>query len=123
MGSENEVLVVEDDTDMREVIETTLAECGFDVRTARDGREAVEKVAEHRPAVVLLDMLMPVMDGWRCAKELRARYGESLPIIVMTAAEHAGQRALDIGANGALTKPFLLEDLLSLVERYAGAPH
>jgi CheY-like chemotaxis protein len=115
-----DVLVVDDDRDMREVVQMMLVVSGYEVRCARNGREAVEAVADRRPAVVLLDMLMPVMDGWQCARELRARYGSGVPIVVVTAAEHARARADQIGdVNDVLSKPFEMDDLLRVVARYA----
>jgi CheY-like chemotaxis protein len=115
-----DVLVVDDDSDLREVIQAMLLVSGYEVRCARNGREAVEAFAEKRPAVVLLDMLMPVMDGWQCARELRMRYGSSVPIVVVTAAEHARARADQVGdVNDVLSKPFEMDDLLRVVGRYA----
>ena len=87
-----DVLVVDDDPDLREIVRMMLDCSGYQVRCAGNGKEAIEAVANRMPAVVLLDMLMPVMDGWQCARELRARYGRSVPIVVVTAAEHARAR-------------------------------
>jgi CheY-like chemotaxis protein len=65
-------------------------------------------------------MLMPVMDGRQCARELRARYGDTVPIVVVTAAEHARARASEIGdVADVLAKPFEMDDLIRVVERYA----
>jgi DNA-binding response OmpR family regulator len=118
MDLAEDVLIVEDDPDLRELTEMLLVESGFLVRAVKNGVEALGAVAQKRPGLVLLDMLMPVMDGWVCARELRRRYGSSLPIVVMTAAEHAGQRAVEIGANGSLAKPFELDELLDVVARH-----
>ena len=68
------------------------------------------------PDLILLDMLMPVMDGWQCARELRARYGRSVPIVIVTAAEHARASAAQIGADAVLSKPF--EVSLKVVARH-----
>ena len=119
METDGEVLVVDDDPDIREVMEMVLCDSGYRVRTARHGADAVQLALSHRPALVLLDMLMPVMDGWACAKALRDRYGPSLPIVVMTAAEHAGKRGLEVGAQSVLAKPFDVDELLAVVRRYA----
>jgi CheY-like chemotaxis protein len=114
-----DVLVVEDDPDLMEVVRIMLDASGYDVRCTRNGREAIAAVAQQKPAVVLLDMLMPVMDGWECARELRARYGHAVPIVVMTAAEHARARADQIGAvDDVLSKPFEMDQLLRVVGRY-----
>lgn len=94
---------------------------GFRARHAEHGKAALDAVASQMPAVVLLDMLMPVMDGWECARELRARYGDSLPIIVVTAAEHVQERGKEIGAEEVLPKPFEVAQLLKIVQRYTNA--
>lgn len=113
-----DVLVVEDDRDLAAVMRLALESAGHRVRTARHGQEALDLVAADRPALVLLDMMMPVMDGWRCAAELRSCYGRSLPIIVVTASELALRRGADVDADATLAKPFELEDLLELVDRH-----
>ncbi|HEY1810927.1 MAG TPA: response regulator [Kofleriaceae bacterium] len=110
-----DVLIVDDDEDMAEVVKAVLDSEGYHCRYAANGRQALDEVATAMPAVVLLDMLMPVMNGWDCAHALRARYGRSLPIIVMTAAEHAEARRNDVGADGVLSKPFDLHELLRVV--------
>ena len=89
--------------------------------TAEHGAAALEIVASTTPAVILLDMRMPVMDGWTFARQYRAAYQPTAPIVVCTAARDAGERAAQIGADGTLPKPFRLNDLLDTVERFAGA--
>jgi CheY-like chemotaxis protein len=116
------VLAVEDDPDLLALLEMVLAEAGHRVRTAAHGAEALERVAEELPGVILLDMRMPVMNGWEFARELRARYGHACPIVVLTAAENAEQRAAEIGAEGWLAKPFDIEDVLAAVARHL-PPH
>jgi CheY-like chemotaxis protein len=113
-----DVLVVDDDAEMVEVMELVLGDAGYRVRSARNGKEALEAVAAQRPDLVLLDMLMPVMNGWQCARELRARYGRAIPILVVTAAEHARARAEEVGSDGVLSKPFELSLLLRLVRQH-----
>jgi CheY-like chemotaxis protein len=115
------VLVVEDDADLLGLMEMILAEAGHTVRTAADGRQALARVAEEMPAVILLDMRMPVMSGWEFAREFRARYGHAAPIVVVTAAENAKARAAEIGAEAWLAKPFDLDDVLLVVARFSGA--
>src|SRR5262245_43309414 len=93
---------------------------GFPARHAEHGKAALDAVASQMPAVVLLDMLMPVMDGWQCARELRARHGRAVPIVVVTAAEHARARADQVGGiDEVLPKPFEMDELLRVVARYA----
>jgi CheY-like chemotaxis protein len=122
MQSSNYVLVVDDDPDMVDVLIRVLTYAGYRSRGVHSGKDALEAAATSLPAIVLLDILMPVMDGWQCARELRARYGRSLAIVVLTAAEHVQLRCAEVEADGFLPKPFELSDLLSLVARYAGPP-
>jgi CheY-like chemotaxis protein len=115
------VLVVEDDMDLLALVEMILLDAGYRVRTARDGRAALDRIGEEMPDVILLDMRMPVMNGWEFAREFRARHGHAAPIVVVTAAENARARAEEIQADGFLAKPFDLADVLGAVERHAGA--
>ncbi len=110
------VLVVDDDPDMQEVMALTLELGGYQVSRASNGREALELVEAEMPDLILLDMRMPVMDGWAFAAELRRRQGPRAPIVVCTAAEDARRRAREVDAVGCLSKPFELEEMLRLVE-------
>jgi CheY-like chemotaxis protein len=112
------VLVVEDDQDLLTLMEIILADAGYRVRTAREGRAALARVSEEMPGVILLDMRMPGMNGWEFAREFRARHGRACPIVVVTAAENARQRAEEIGAEEWLSKPFDLEDVVRTVARH-----
>jgi CheY-like chemotaxis protein len=115
------ILVVDDDEGIREIVETALSDEGYEVMTAPHGVAALEKIGRRAPAVILLDMRMPVMDGWQFARAYREQPGPHAPIIVVTAAREAGERAAQIGAEGVLPKPFGLGDLLEVVE--AQLPH
>jgi CheY-like chemotaxis protein len=116
------VLVVEDDLDLLGIVEMVLQDAGHRVRTAVDGLRALERVAEEMPRLILLDMRMPVMNGWEFAREFRRRYGRACPIVVVTAAENAQLRAAEVEAEGWLSKPFDLDDVLRMVSRFvAGA--
>lgn len=117
---DQDVLIVEDNPDLVELMRLVLDGAGYPTRVAYDGQEALAAARSRRPGLVLLDMLMPVMNGWDCARELRASYGEDLPIVVVTAAEHASARAAEVSADAALAKPFDMGDLLRLVHRFLG---
>jgi CheY-like chemotaxis protein len=119
----NDVLVVDDDEDMIEVIELVLQDAGYTTRSALNGRQALEAIESGMPALIVLDMLMPVMNGWQFANEFRARYGNGVPIVVATAAEHVQRRGDEIEAAGVLPKPFEVSDLLRLVARHVSAQH
>lgn len=110
------ILVVDDDPDMQDVMALTLELGGYEVSRASNGQQALERVAEEMPDLILLDMRMPVMDGWTFAAELRRRYASGAPIVVCTAAEDAQRRAREVDAVGCLSKPFELDELLRLVE-------
>ena len=111
------VLVVDDDDDIREVLEMALEEQGYVVSQASNGREALEVVSQEMPSLILLDMKMPVMNGWEFAAELGQRYAQRAPIVVISAAEDARRRAAEVGAQGWIGKPFELDDLLEIVKR------
>ena len=114
-----DVLFVDDNADLRVSVHMMLDLAGYEVRCVENGKKALDAVAEKMPAVVLLDMLMPVMNGWECATELRSRYGLDVPIVVVTAAEHARARAAQIGGVAdVLQKPFNMDDLLRVVARF-----
>jgi CheY-like chemotaxis protein len=115
-GKSGPILVVDDDQAILATVADILALSGYPVITAADGREALRLTAEMRPALVLLDLRMPGLDGWEVARTLRAR-GVAAPILVMTAAQDAHHWAEQIGADGYLAKPFDLDDLLAAVER------
>jgi CheY-like chemotaxis protein len=119
----NDVLVVDDDEDMIEVIELVLQDAGYTTRAALNGRQALDAVATSMPALIVLDMLMPVMNGWQFAREFRTRYGPAVPIVVATAAEHVQRRGDEIDAAGVLPKPFEVSDLLRLVACHVPSPH
>jgi two-component system chemotaxis response regulator CheY len=110
------ILVVDDDESIRQTIAEILEVEGYLVAAAANGEEALERVEEAHPALVLLDMRMPVLDGWGFARELRLR-GIKLPILVMTAAQNARSWAEEIGADGYVAKPFDLDELLDQVAR------
>ncbi len=114
------VLVVEDDPDLAGLLQMILADEGYAVETAANGAEALRNVAVRMPAVILLDMRMPVMNGWEFARAFAARYGHAAPIVVVTAAEDARARAEEIGADAWLAKPFDVDDVLRTVARFAG---
>jgi CheY-like chemotaxis protein len=118
-GQNDTVLVVDDDTSILDTVSAILAGEGYEVVSAASGQEALDAVARKRPLVILLDMRMPVMDGWAVARALRGQ-GIDVPIVVMTAAESAKRWADEVGAEGFLAKPFGLDELLAAVERFRG---
>ena len=114
-------LVVADDPSLRLTVAEFLAMEGHAVATASNGAEALQVLGQDGPTILLLDMRMPVLDGWGVACALREQ-GREKPTVVMTAAQDAGRGAREIGAAGWVGKPFDLDELLAEVERVcAGA--
>ncbi len=118
MSADSYILVVDDEYDLAEVVLMALRAAGHEAMAARNGREALAAVAARMPSLILLDMCMPVMNGWEFAKQFHATYGEAAPIVVITAAEQALQSAREVGAGGALPKPFDVDMLLKTAERF-----
>jgi DNA-binding response OmpR family regulator len=116
------VLVVEDDPDLLALMDMILSDAGYRVRTAAEGGAALELIAQEMPALILLDMRMPGMNGWEFARAFRARHRRAIPIVVVTAAEDARARAEEIAADGWLAKPFDLDAVVAVAERHAGPP-
>ncbi|MEA2642542.1 MAG: hypothetical protein QOF51_3936 [Chloroflexota bacterium] len=116
---ELEILVVDDDEGIRESISLALRLEGYRVCTATNGQEALDVLdGALPPKLILLDMVMPIMDGWGFAKAYRLRQGPRAPVVVFTAAWNAAIRAAEIGADEYIAKPIDLADLVELVGRY-----
>jgi CheY-like chemotaxis protein len=113
------VLVVDDDPAIRDAVRDLLEDQGIPVETATDGQDALEKVTQRVPRLVLLDMRMPVMDGWEFAARFHAAHGDDAPIVVLTAAEDVRKRAEEVGAKAWVSKPFGLDALVDTVARVA----
>ncbi|MBR7829774.1 response regulator transcription factor [Actinospica sp. MGRD01-02] len=108
------ILVVDDDQAVRDSLRRSLAFNGYDVELAADGLAALESIARSRPDAVVLDVMMPRLDGLEACRRLRSA-GEDLPILVLTARDAVSDRVagLDAGADDYLPKPFALEELLA----------
>ncbi|MBV8084234.1 MAG: response regulator [Chloroflexi bacterium] len=112
------VLVVDDDDTIRRLVTAALTDEGFHVLSAPNGAEALRIAKDESPALILLDMRMPIMDGWEFARRYRQTVEPAAPIVVMTAAADARQRAGEIGAQGHISKPFDLDALIDTVGEY-----
>jgi two-component system, OmpR family, response regulator MprA len=108
------ILVVDDEPAVRESLERALRLEGYDVALAADGGEALSAVADNRPDALVLDLMMPKVDGLEVCRRLRAE-GDRIPILVLTARESISDRVagLDAGADDYVVKPFALEELLA----------
>jgi len=108
------VLVVDDDADNRDFLVELLTSEGYEVAAASDGIKALEEARAMRPDVILLDLIMPVMNGWEFRDvQLRDPGLASVPVVIVSAFEDT----LDVHA--ALRKPYLIEDVLDTVQRLA----
>jgi len=108
------VLVVDDDKAVRESLRRSLEFNGYEVALAADGAEALAGIGTAQPDVVIMDVMMPRLDGLEATRAMRAA-GHDLPILVLTARDAVGDRVegLDAGADDYLTKPFALAELLA----------
>jgi two-component system chemotaxis response regulator CheY len=118
---ERPILVVDDDPTILATVSETLDMEGYPVVTATNGAEALEVVERTALSMVLLDMRMPVLDGWGFIRAVRER-GLTVRVVVMTAAADARRWANEIGAQGVLSKPFDLDELIAAVERMGPGP-
>ncbi len=112
------ILVVDDDESILEFVNLALSEDGYEVMTARDGKEAMQTVQRVPPDVILLDMHMPVMNGWEFAASYSQRSDNHAKIVVLTAGHNAAGAAQEIAADAFLPKPFNLDQLLDVVAQY-----
>ena len=111
-------LVVDDEKDILRLIEIKLKKAGFEVVTARDGLEGLEKALAEKPDIMLVDVMMPQMDGYTVVSEVRQRLGSEAPIIILLTAK--GQEAdvvkgLTSGADDYIIKPFSPRELIARI--------
>ena len=110
------ILVIEDDADIRTVVVARLTRAGYETIVAADGKDGLRRFYGDRPDLVVLDIAMPVMDGWQVLERLREV--SDVPVLILTAAiqERDKLRGLRSGADDYITKPFSGEELLARVE-------
>jgi CheY-like chemotaxis protein len=119
MSASQPVLVVDDDNALRSTIAEALTDEGYEVVQAANGAEALAVARGLRPALILLDMRMPVMNGWEFVQAYRESVQDRAPIVVCSAATKDSDWAGEVGADGYLPKPFSLEQLLDVAKRFA----
>ncbi|MER5870550.1 response regulator transcription factor [Streptomyces sp. NPDC002044] len=110
------ILVVDDEPEVRAAVQDGLAVEGYEVRGAADGLDALSQVAAWEPDALVLDVMMPVLDGLGVCRQLRAM-GDRTPVLVLTALDSVSERVdgLDAGADDYLVKPFALDELVARV--------
>jgi len=113
------ILIVEDNEDNLLIYRTILTHSGFEVIEARDGGEAVRMALEENPAVILMDVSLPVMDGWEATRQIRSRESGHVPIVALTAHARAEDRAtsMQAGCDSFLSKPAAPREVLNEVKR------
>ncbi|MCS7130737.1 MAG: response regulator [Archaeoglobaceae archaeon] len=111
------VLIVEDDSAVLEVLETMLSE-RYKVITATNGKEAVNNYRMFKPDIVLMDIMMPVMDGIEATKEIKSKYPNAKIIGVTAFASQKGKEILEAGALEIIEKPFTKKKLIETIEKY-----
>jgi DNA-binding response OmpR family regulator len=113
------ILVVDDDANIRELIKVNLAAAGYEVAWASNGREAIEKIPVFLPVLVVLDVMMPEIDGWEVCKFIRDDPGlEHIRIVMLTARGTERDKMIGKGifkADDYLTKPFEIDDLTDAI--------
>jgi DNA-binding response OmpR family regulator len=116
------ILVVDDEPTLRELVAEALREAGYLIDTAANGAEALELMRRDVPHAVILDLMMPLLDGagFINLKRLNPRFA-AVPVLLVTAAYGAYDAAERLGASACLTKPFELDELLAAVDRLVGA--
>jgi len=114
------VLVVDDEFGLLEALGDVLAESGYAVSTARNGRDALKRLSEARPDLMLVDYMMPVMDGPAFIKAVQQLDGlGDVPVVMMTAVK-AANLPKDLGVVSVLQKPFSIDTLLGVIKQYVG---
>ncbi len=114
------ILIVDDDSNVLELLRVNCVARGFDVITAGDGLEALRLVEQRMPELIILDVMMPEMDGWEVCKQVRDRYQDSIRIVMLTAKDTARDKIIGkniLKADEYLTKPFDIDELLATVAR------
>ncbi len=112
------ILIIEDEENIQSLVEEVLSEEGYDVVVAEHGAAALALLDKWTPDVILLDMWMPIMDGWQFAQAYRQTSGTRAPIVVMSAVLDAGDQPVEIEADSFLAKPLDLDELIDVVGQY-----
>lgn len=114
------ILVVDDNVDMVDLLKSILEMEGYEVIEAFDGQEALDKTKQQHPDFILLDIMMPVMDGWEACRRLKGcRKTSEIPVTILTARvdPQDKERASQLGAEDYLTKPFEPDELLKRIKK------
>ena len=123
-GKNFKVMVIDDSKTIRRTAETLLKKEGFEVITATDGFEALSMIADHQPDLILLDIMMPRLDGYQtCALIKHHRVFRHTPVIMLSSKDGLFDRARGrvVGSDNYITKPFTRDELLTVIEQHSGS--
>ena len=118
------VMVIDDSKTIRRTAETLLGREGYEVITATDGFEALSMIADHRPGLIFLDIMMPRLDGYQtCALIKHHRVFRHTPVVMLSSKDGLFDRARGrvVGSDNYITKPFTREELLSVIRQHSGS--
>lgn len=122
MAKVKKILVVEDEPDLRELLKMNLESAGFDVSTAADGREGMQKALEEKPNLIVLDVILPLMNGYEICRELKKEDSamKSTFVLLLTARGQQADRfwGMYCGADEFLTKPFDMDALIRKIQGF-----
>jgi DNA-binding response OmpR family regulator len=116
-GSRTRVLVIDDDDALCELLRQSLGDQGFAVATVPHGAAALELVKHHQPAIILVDLRMPIMDGWAFVEQYRRVAKPAASILLLTGARDIEENATRLRADGFIRKPFALDEVTAAIER------
>src|SRR5690625_3028737 len=121
MNEKAHLLVVDDETNIRDLLAAALRFAGFEVTTAKNGNEALDAARQVRPDLIVLDVMMPDMDGFTVTRRLRAR-GDDIPVLFLTARADPKDAVsgLTAGGDGYVTKPFSREEVVARIRAILG---
>ncbi len=119
-GQQPRVLLIDDDDALAEVLRQALHDAGYAVATVRHGAAALDLVRQIEPDVILLDLTMPIMDGWSFVSQYRRRGKPSARIVLLTGHPNGREIGANLGADGYVAKPFELPDLLAVLDQQLG---
>lgn len=119
----NHLLVVEDNAEVAKLLELILRRAGYDVTVAEDGVEALERFQERAPDLVLLDIMLPRMDGYEVSSHIRQDFKSQIPIVMLSSLDSPldMERSREAGATDHIAKPFDKDQLLEIIRGYLAA--
>lgn len=121
MGNLYKILLVEDEKNIILGVKTCLEVANYDVLVVEDGEKAIETAVNEKPDLILLDLMLPKLDGYAVCRELKSREEtKNIPIVVLTAKveEESRKRAMEVGADSYMTKPFRPEELWQEIKKF-----